>query len=134
MFDLKNPKVTRTNFDRPNLSFAVRPITTVVQDLQPLLVGNNESSIVYTLTKKREEEVTEMLKKAKINFSTYHAEMSVENRRMVREQFLNSEIHVVVATTAFGMHKIHKISKSIVFNDGLISFSQEWDSRKKYAK
>lgn len=65
-----------------------------------------------------------MLKKAKINFSTYHAEMSAENRRMVRERFLSSEICVVVATTAFGMHNTNKISKSIVFNDGFISFSQ----------
>ncbi|XP_078004789.1 bifunctional 3'-5' exonuclease/ATP-dependent helicase WRN isoform X2 [Phascolarctos cinereus] len=109
--NLRNPQVTCTSFDRPNLYLEVgRKTGNILQDLDRFLVKKTESSrefegptIIYCPTRKISEQVTAELRKLNLACGTYHAGMGIKSRREIHHQFMHDEIQCVVATVAFGM-------------------------------
>ena len=95
------------SFDRPNLSLAVRREGTKVEKLKYIhrfiQTRPEEAGIIYCLSRKNTEMVTEELKKRGINAAAYHAGLPTEERASVQERFKMDQIQVVCATIAFGM-------------------------------
>jgi len=93
-----------TGFDRPNIRYTVlekhRPMTQLQRFLHH---HQDESGIVYALSRKKVASVTEQLCTQGIRAAAYHAGLPAAERERVQEQFLRDEIQVVVATVAFGM-------------------------------
>ncbi|XP_027454735.1 Werner syndrome ATP-dependent helicase isoform X3 [Zalophus californianus] len=109
--NLKNPQITCTGFDRPNLYLEVgRKTGNIRQDLVQFLVQKTSSTwefegptIIYCPSRKMTEQVTAELEKLKLACGTYHAGLDVKSRREVHHSFMRDEIQCVVATIAFGM-------------------------------
>ncbi|XP_043749878.1 Werner syndrome ATP-dependent helicase isoform X4 [Cervus elaphus] len=108
---LKDPQITCTGFDRPNLYLEVgRKTGSILQDLKQFLVCKSSSAwefegptIIYCPSRKMTEQVTAELKKLKLACGAYHAGLSVNLRKQVHHRFLRDEIQCVIATVAFGM-------------------------------
>ncbi|XP_064101389.1 bifunctional 3'-5' exonuclease/ATP-dependent helicase WRN-like isoform X2 [Macrobrachium nipponense] len=108
---LRNPVVTITSFDRPNLYLEVKLKTkNVFEDIRPLMVRvtggkykSDGATIIYCPTKKLTEEVALTLRGAGLNCGMYHAGMTPLQRKTAHEQFVYDKIEVIVATIAFGM-------------------------------
>lgn len=96
-----------SNFDRPNLSLSVRRESTKKEKLkyifQFIAKRPGDAGIIYCLSRKNTEMVTEELKKKGINAAAYHAGLPNEERASVQERFKMDQIQVVCATIAFGM-------------------------------
>ena len=91
-------------FDRPNIRYSVLDKSKPYQQLSAFLDQHtNEAGIVYCLSRKRVEEVTEKLCLDGWRAAAYHAGLAALERKRVQEEFLRDNIEVVVATVAFGM-------------------------------
>uniref|UniRef100_H2ZWI5 DNA 3'-5' helicase n=1 Tax=Latimeria chalumnae TaxID=7897 RepID=H2ZWI5_LATCH len=108
---LKNPQITCTSFDRPNLYLDVsRKTGNMSRDLQQFLVKKKAftfefegPTIIYCPSRKATEQVAAELCKLGIVCDTYHAGMGIKARREVHHRFMRDEIQCIVATVAFGM-------------------------------
>uniref|UniRef100_A0A674IN25 Bifunctional 3'-5' exonuclease/ATP-dependent helicase WRN n=1 Tax=Terrapene triunguis TaxID=2587831 RepID=A0A674IN25_9SAUR len=108
---LKNPQVTCTSFDRPNLYLEVgRKTGRIFQDLKQFLIKKESSTyefegptIVYCPSRKITEQVAAELMKLNLSCGTYHAGMGIKARKDVHHRFMRDEIQCIVATVAFGM-------------------------------
>lgn len=102
--DLVTPKVFISSFDRPNISLNVLPgkerFKTI---LDFVLQRNNQSGIIYCLSRKNTEQISEKLKNSGIKAAHYHAGLNPEVRNQVQEDFINDKIQIICATIAFGM-------------------------------
>ena len=98
-------KVFKSSFNRPNLYYEVRAKTANVdRDIIRFLRNNPEKScIIYCLSRKKVEELAEILKANGINARAYHAGMDSATRTQNQDDFLMEKIDVIVATIAFGM-------------------------------
>jgi ATP-dependent DNA helicase RecQ len=107
LLDLRDPKVFITGFARPNLFYEVRMPRTERQKpaaLLDFLRDTPGSGIIYTSTRKRAEEVCEVITaESKRSAIVYHAGMLPEARRMAQDDFMQGRREIVVATNAFGM-------------------------------
>ncbi|XP_076770121.1 bifunctional 3'-5' exonuclease/ATP-dependent helicase WRN isoform X2 [Arvicanthis niloticus] len=109
--NLKDPQVTCTGFDRPNLYLEVgRKTGNILQDLKPFLIRKANSAwefegptIIYCPSRKITEQVTAELEKLNLACKAYHAGMKINERKDIHHRFLRDEIQCVVATIAFGM-------------------------------
>lgn len=105
--NLKNPQVFITSFDRKNLSLDVRigvkPKEKMEEIIEFVKERDQQSGIIYCLSRKKCEEAYEHLANAGISTMFYHAGMSSETRSSVQDRFINDELQVVCATVAFGM-------------------------------
>ncbi|WEV64595.1 RecQ family ATP-dependent DNA helicase [Bifidobacterium sp. ESL0732] len=103
---LKNPKVTVTGFDRPNLYFDIINMPTKRKNVWIADYAANhpdESGIVYCATRKETESLAEELNRHGIGAAAYHGGMSAEARDKAQRDFVTDKVPVVVATNAFGM-------------------------------
>ncbi|XP_055972606.1 bifunctional 3'-5' exonuclease/ATP-dependent helicase WRN [Sorex fumeus] len=108
---LKDPQITLTSFDRPNLYLEVgRKTGNICQDLKQFLVRKTSSTwnfegptIIYCLSRKMTEQVAAQLRLLQVACETYHAGMSIKSRKEVHHKFMRDEIQCIVATIAFGM-------------------------------
>jgi ATP-dependent DNA helicase RecQ len=101
---LRQPHLTRASFDRPNLFYQVTPKEDLNMQLLAFLRERpGESGIIYRTTRKNVEATAAFLQGQGIKALPYHAGLSDQERRSHQEQFNRDEIHVVVATIAFGM-------------------------------
>ncbi|XP_054990024.1 bifunctional 3'-5' exonuclease/ATP-dependent helicase WRN [Sorex araneus] len=108
---LKDPQITLTSFDRPNLYLEVgRKTGNICQDLKQFLVKKTSSTwnfegptIIYCLSRKMTEEVAAQLRLLQLACETYHAGMNIKSRKEVHHKFMRDEIQCIVATIAFGM-------------------------------
>lgn len=102
-----NGKTFVSSFDRPNLSLSVRHEGTKQEKLKFIYrfiaKRPDDAGIIYCLSRKNTEMVTEELKKNGINAAAYHAGLPNEERASVQERFKMDQIQVVCATIAFGM-------------------------------
>ena len=95
----------KSSFNRPNLYYEVRRKTNDIdKDIIKFIKGNaGKSGIIYCLSRKKVEELAEILKANGINASAYHAGMDSSARSDVQDAFIKENIDVIVATIAFGM-------------------------------
>lgn len=96
--------VFKSSFNRDNLYYEVRPKQDTKKQLIKFIKANHgRSGIVYCLSRKKVEEIAELLKVNDINAAPYHAGLDSSVRMKNQDDFLNEELDVIVATIAFGM-------------------------------
>lgn len=97
--------VFKSSVNRPNLYYEVRPKTSNIdKDIIRFIKGHpGRSGIIYCLSRKKVEELAEMLRVNDIRALPYHAGMDGATRSMSQDAFLLEEVDVIVATIAFGM-------------------------------
>lgn len=95
----------KASFNRPNLFYEVRPKTKNVDADIIRFIKQNEgkSGIVYCLSRKRVEELSQVLQVNGINALPYHAGLDTKTRAKHQDMFLMEDTDVIVATIAFGM-------------------------------
>ena len=103
--EMQDAKVFKSSFDRSNLYYEVRPKTKdVVKDIIKYIKSNpGKSGIVYCLSRKKVEELAEVLVANGIRALPYHAGLDSQTRRENQDKFLMEEADIIVATIAFGM-------------------------------
>ena len=102
---IQNAVTFKASFNRPNLYYEVRPKTKNVDADIIRFVKQNEgkSGIVYCLSRKRVEELAQVLQVNGIKAVPYHAGLDAKTRVKHQDMFLMEDTDVVVATIAFGM-------------------------------
>jgi len=102
---IPDAKEFKSSFNRPNLYYEVRRKTNDIdKDIIKFIKANpGKSGIIYCLSRKKVEELAEILKANGINASAYHAGMDSSARSAVQDDFIKENIDVIVATIAFGM-------------------------------
>lgn len=96
--------VFKSSFNRPNLYYEVRPKVNVSKEIIKYIKNNaGKSGIIYCLSRKKVEELAEVLKVNGIKALPYHAGMDSNTRSDNQDKFLMEEVDVIVATIAFGM-------------------------------
>ena len=102
---ITDAKTFKASFNRPNLFYEVRPKTKDVDADIIRFVKQNEgkSGIVYCLSRKRVEELAQLLQVNSIKAVPYHAGLDAKTRVKHQDMFLMEDADVVVATIAFGM-------------------------------
>ena len=95
----------KSSFNRPNLYYEVRAKTeNIDRDIIKFIKQNpGKSGIIYCLSRKKVEELAEILQANGIKARAYHAGMDAATRNANQDDFLKEEIDVIVATIAFGM-------------------------------
>lgn len=101
---LEDADIYISSFNRTNLYYEIRPKVNVDQELVKYIKQNHgKSGIVYCLSRKKTEELTELLKLNNIKAVPYHAGLDSDTRNKHQDMFLKEDVQVVVATIAFGM-------------------------------
>ena len=104
---LRKPAVFISSFNRPNLYYEIQPKINLEQTNKSIVrfiqQHKNKSGIIYTLNRKTTEELASMLVANGIKAVAYHAGLDGKLRADRQDQFLNEDVHVIVATIAFGM-------------------------------
>ena len=102
---MPDAKEFKSSFNRPNLYYEVRRKTNDIDKdiIKFIKVNSGKSGIIYCLSRKKVEELAEILKANGINASAYHAGMDSSARSAVQDDFIKENIDVIVATIAFGM-------------------------------
>ena len=101
---LKDEKFFISSFNRPNLYYEVRHIEKPDKDIIKYVKLNlHKSGIIYCLSRKKAEEISELLNLNNINSLPYHAGLDRKIRMETQDKFLMEETDVIVATIAFGM-------------------------------
>ena len=102
--DMLDAQVFKSSFNRPNLYYEVRPKVDPTKDIIKFIKNNEgKSGIIYCLSRKKVEELTEVLCVNGIKAASYHAGMDASARSANQDKFLMEEVNVIVATIAFGM-------------------------------
>ena len=101
---IKEGKLFIDSFNRSNLFYEIKPKKDIAkQIIQYIKYRNGESGIVYCLSRKKVEEIAEILQINGINALPYHAGLEAKKRIEHQEAFLMDDCTVIVATIAFGM-------------------------------
>ncbi len=105
---MENAKLFVSSFNRPNLYYEVRPKPSETLVLHKEIIkfikeNPNKSGIIYCLTRKRVEDLAELLVINGIKALPYHAGLDAKTRAENQDKFLMEEVDVIVATIAFGM-------------------------------
>ena len=96
--------IFKSSFNRPNLYYEVRPKVNTNKEIIKFIRNNaGKSGIIYCLSRKKVEEIAEMLKVNGIKALPYHAGMDSATRSGNQDKFLMEEVDIIVATIAFGM-------------------------------
>ena len=101
---MSDASVFKSSFNRPNLYYEIRPKRNVDHDIIRFIKQNEgKSGIIYCLSRKKVEELTELLVANGIRARAYHAGMDAATRAANQDAFLMERVEVIVATIAFGM-------------------------------
>lgn len=101
---LREPTVTSTGFDRPNLYFGVQSPKDKYETMRAYLeLHKEDSGVIYCLTRKLVEEVCGRLREDGFPATRYHAGLSDAERRQNQDDFIYDRYPIMVATNAFGM-------------------------------
>ena len=98
-------RLFKESFNRPNLYYEVRPKTSDVDSDIIRFVKKNagKSGIIYCLSRKRVQELAQVLQVNGVSAVPYHAGFDAKTRSKYQDMFLMQDVDVVVATIAFGM-------------------------------
>ncbi len=102
---ITNAKVFKASFNRPNLFYEIRPKTKNVDaDIIRFVKKNSgKSGIIYCLSRKRVEQLAQVLQVNGVSAVPYHAGFDAKTRSRYQDMFLMEDVDVVIATIAFGM-------------------------------
>jgi ATP-dependent DNA helicase RecQ len=96
--------VFKASFNRDNLYYEIRPKRDVEKEIIRYIKNHKgESGIIYCLSRKKVEEIAELLQVNGINALPYHAGLDAASRARHQDMFLMEDVDVIVATIAFGM-------------------------------
>ncbi|MCY7805911.1 DNA helicase RecQ, partial [Bacillus spizizenii] len=101
---IQKENTVHTGFSRDNLTFKVAKGENKDRFIDDYVQNNrHEAGIVYTATRKEADRIYERLKRNQISAGRYHGGLADDVRKEQQERFLNDELQVMVATSAFGM-------------------------------
>ena len=101
---MTDAKVFKSSFNRPNLYYEIRDKVDPKREIIKFVKQHpGESGIIYCLSRKKVEELAELLGVNGIKALPYHAGLDAKTRAENQDKFLMEEIDVIVATIAFGM-------------------------------
>ena len=96
--------IFKSSFNRPNLYYEIRDKSDPKRDIIKYIKQNpKKSGIIYCLSRKKVEELAELLNINGIKAAPYHAGLDAKTRAENQDKFLTEEVDVIVATIAFGM-------------------------------
>lgn len=102
--ELADPFIHLASFDRPNIRYTlVEKFKPSEQLLHYVQKQAGQCGIVYCTSRKRTEEVADLLKVRNYRAACYHAGLPAEQRAAVQDAFIRDDLDIVVATVAFGM-------------------------------
>ena len=109
----------KASFNRPNLFYEIVPKTPQVDNdiIRFIKKNDGKSGIVYCLSRRRVEELAQILKVNGIKAVPYHAGLDSKTRSLHQDMFLMEDIDVVVATIAFGMGIDKPDVRFVIHND-----------------
>ena len=92
-----------TSFRRSNLNYIVVKDNNNIRKLISILSKIKGSSIVYVSTRKKAEEVSDLLSKNDISVCYYHAGLDMKQREVIQSNWISNKKRIIVSTNAFGM-------------------------------
>ncbi|MCB9811078.1 ATP-dependent DNA helicase RecQ [Candidatus Nomurabacteria bacterium] len=102
--NLPKPHIFTSSFNRQNLSYEVLPKKDSFKTILSLVeLYPEESVIIYCFSRKDTESLAEKLNAHGHNAGTYHAGLTADKRKDNQDRFIRDDIHIMVATIAFGM-------------------------------
>ena len=103
--DMPDANVFKASFNRPNLYYEIRPKTKNVEAdiIRFIKQHKGKSGVIYCLSRKKVEEIAQVLQVNGISAVPYHAGLDAKTRAKHQDMFLMEDVEVVVATIAFGM-------------------------------
>lgn len=103
--DMTDAKVFKASFNRPNLFYEVRTKSKTIESdiIRFIRQHKGKSGIIYCLSRKKVEEIAQLLQVNGIKAVPYHAGLDAKTRAKHQDMFLMEDVDVVVATIAFGM-------------------------------
>jgi ATP-dependent DNA helicase RecQ len=106
--NLKNPNIIKGSFKRENLIFQIQYLETESEkEVKLINILNNFQEpgriIIYCSTRKKTEELEDLLKNNGIKATYYHAGRTDKQRNTVQNGFLSGKVKILIATNAFGM-------------------------------
>ncbi|WP_306353528.1 DNA helicase RecQ [Flavobacterium sp. '19STA2R22 D10 B1'] len=103
--DMPNANAFKASFNRPNLYYEVRTKTKNIESdiIRFIKQHKGKSGIIYCLSRKKVEEIAQVLQVNGISAVPYHAGLDAKTRAKHQDMFLMEDVEVVVATIAFGM-------------------------------
>jgi len=103
--DMTDANTFKASFNRPNLFYEVRPKTKNVESdiIRFIRQYKGKSGVIYCLSRKKVEEIAQVLQVNGISAVPYHAGLDAKTRARHQDMFLMEDVDVVVATIAFGM-------------------------------
>lgn len=101
---MMDARLFKASFNRANLYYEIRPKNNVGKAIiQYIKANQGKSGIIYCLSRKKTEELAQLLQVNGIKALPYHAGMDSHQRNSVQDKFLMQDVDVIVATIAFGM-------------------------------
>ena len=128
LLGLWDPVVEVSGFDRPNLTLASFELTPKKREqwvCNYVRRHPDDTGIVYATTRKKVEQLAQMLEEEGVRVAAYHAGMGDALRTNAQQEFVNDDVQVMVATNAFGMG-IDKSNVRYVINCGLPQTLEEY--------
>ena len=102
--DLSSYTIFENSFNRPNISYHIKPKRNYLQQLLEYLKDHmEESGIIYCLSRSSTEKLAEALRDNGYDAAAYHAGLETSVKEANQEKFLRDDIRIIVATIAFGM-------------------------------
>jgi ATP-dependent DNA helicase RecQ len=103
---LRDPAIQASGFDRPNLDLSIVRVDADDEKTELILERVREletPGIIYAATRARAEALSDALNAAGVRAGWYHGGMSKRERTIAQDRFMNDDVEVMVATSAFGM-------------------------------
>ncbi|RRJ92604.1 DNA helicase RecQ [Flavobacterium macacae] len=103
--DMVNANTFKASFNRPNLYYEIRTKTKNIESdiIRFIKQHKGKSGIIYCLSRKKVEEIANVLQVNGVSAVPYHAGLDAKTRARHQDMFLMEDVEVVVATIAFGM-------------------------------
>ncbi len=98
-----NAQIYRQSFERANLSYSAFKVDSKVNKMLDILQKVNGCGLVYTRSRRRTKEFSDLLQMHGISADFYHAGLSQEARSKKQESWINNQVRVMACTNAFGM-------------------------------
>jgi ATP-dependent DNA helicase RecQ len=103
--DMPDANTFKASFNRPNLFYEVRTKTKNIESdiIRFIKQHKGKSGVIYCLSRKKVEEIAQVLQVNGVSAVPYHAGLDAKTRAKHQDMFLMEDVEVVVATIAFGM-------------------------------